>query len=327
METFFLKRTNYSRALVLFFILSFFFLPKSSDAYTKTNINVTPQNDFVVEPGKTEVFLNPGEDVVKNISITNRINKTVRFKLTTEDFIGTNDAKQPVVLLGDTNSPYSLKDFIIPEITEFSLEFGEKISIPVRVSVPLNAEPRGYYGALIISNDPDKLSGENTKETVGQTRIVSRIGSLFLLRINGEGREEGNIEGFKVSGPAQTFYSKRPAGFEIAFKNTGNVHLVPHGTITIKNIFKQVISTLPVDAYFVLPESTRYQEIHWGGGFSVGRYTADLSLYKGYGDEFTESQVSFWIIPWKILLPIAIVILLVVMVLYYVLTRFELRKK
>jgi hypothetical protein len=326
MRTLFIKRT-FNRVLVLFFLLGLFLLPKPSDAYTKTNINVTPQNDFVVEPGKTEVFLNPGENIVKNISITNRINKTVKFKLTTEDFIGTDNAKQPVVLLGDTNSPYSLKDFIIPEITEFSLEFGEKISIPVKVSVPLNAEPRGYYGALIISNDPDKLSPEDSKEAVGQTRIVSRIGSLFLLRINGEGKEEGNIEGFKVIGPDQAFYSERPDGFEIAFKNTGNVHLVPHGTITIRNIFKQVLRTIPVDAYFVLPESTRYQEVHWEDGFSVGRYTANLSLYKGYGEEFTEAQVSFWIIPWKILLPIAIAILLVVMILYYVLTRFELRKK
>lgn len=326
MRTFFKKR-SFKRVLVLFFLLSIFLSPKNSDAYTKTNIAVTPQNDFVVEPGKTEIFLDPGKTIVKNISITNRINKTVKFKLTTEDFVGTDNAKQPVVLLGDTNSPYSLKDFIIPEITEFSLEFGEKISIPVKVSVPLNAEPRGYYGALIISNDPNKPSLENSKEAVGQTRIVSRIGSLFLLRINGEGKEEGNIEDFKVIGPTQTFYSEKPAGFEIAFKNTGNVHLVPHGTITIRNIFKQVLETIPVDAYFVLPESTRYQEIHWGDGFSVGRYTASLSLYKGYGEGFTEAQVSFWVIPWKILLPIAIVILLVVMTLYYILTRFELRKK
>jgi hypothetical protein len=322
----FMKKNTRNAFIISLFVIAFL-LPNFSNAYTKTKVDVTAQNDFVVEPGKTEVFLNPGENMVKNISITNRVNKTVRFKLSTEDFVGTNDAKQPVVLLGDTNSPYSLKDFIIPEIREFSLEFGEKITIPVTVSVPFNAEPRGYYGALIVSNDPDKLTDGEGKEVEGKTRIVSRIGSLFLLKINGEGKEEGNIENFKIIGPTQMFYGSRPAGFEIAYKNTGNVHLVPYGTITIKNIFGQVMNTLPVDAYFVLPDSIRYREVEWSDGFSLGRYTANLSLYKGYNNEFEESKVAFWVIPWKILIPAFVVISLIVALFYYILTRFELRKK
>ena len=331
MMTLFSKKITYSSVVLASVIVGslflIFFLPRYSEAYTKTKTDVAAQNDFVVEPGKTEVLLNPGESMVKNISITNRVNRIVKFKLSAEDFIGTDNPKEPLVLLGDINSPYSLKDFIIPEIKEFSLEFGEKITIPVTVSVPSNAEPKGYYGALIVSNNPEKLEGENSKETEGKTRIISRIGSLFLLRISGEGIEEGNIEDFKIIGPAQMFYSQRPSGFEIAYKNTGNVHLVPYGTITIKNIFGQVINTLPVDAYFVLPDSTRYREINWSDGFSVGRYTANLSLYRGYNNEFVEDKLAFWVIPWKILIPVFAGIILIVSFFYYILTRFELRKK
>lgn len=301
--------------------------PKFSLAFQKSKMEMVPQNDFVVEPGKTEVFLNPGDNMVKNITITNRINKTVRFKLTTEDFVGTNDPKQPVLLLGDDHSPYSLKDFIVPEIQEFSLELGEKITIPITISVPTNAEPRGYYGALIVSNDPDKLEGENSQEIEGKTRIISRIGSLFLLKINGEGKEEGNIEEFKLIGPEQTFYSERPEGFEIAYKNTGNVHLVPYGTIAIKNIFGKIVKTLPVDAYFVLPDSIRYREIKWEDGFSLGRYTANIHLNKGYNNEYQDMKLAFWVIPWKILIIAFIALALIIGALYYLLTRFELRKK
>ena len=321
-----MKKITYS-IIVLFFVAVSFVLPQNTFAYTKTKLSVTPQNDFVVEPGKTEISLNPGESFTKNIKITNRVEKVVKFKLSTEDFVGTNDSNQPVVLLGDSNSPYSLKDFITPEIKEFSLEFGEQITIPVTISVPKNAEPRGYYGALIVSNDPDKIEGENSKETEGKTRIVSRIGSLFLLKINGEGKFEGSLENFKAIGPEQIFYSERPSGFEIAFKNTGNVHLIPYGMVTIKNIFGQVMDTIPVDAYFVLPESIRYREALWEDGFSLGRYTANLSLYKGYGDENLEAKIAFWIIPWKILTITFIGIVLIVSALYYVLTRFELKKK
>ena len=313
--------------VIIFAVVGVFSLPQSSEAYTKTKTNVTVENDFIVEPGKTEIYLNPGENTVKTISVTNRVNKTVNFKLSTEDFVGTDDPNQPVVLLGDTNSPSSLKDFIVPEITQFSLDFGEKITIPVTISVPSNAEPRGFYGALIVSNDPDKLSPEAIKDTAGQTRIISRIGSLFLLRINGEGIEQGNLESFKLIGPSQTFYSTRPTGFEIAYKNTGNVHLVPYGTITIKNIFGQIIETLPADAYFVLPSSIRYRDVNWRSGFSLGRYTATLILNKGYNNEYVNSTIAFWVIPWKILIPVFLGIMLLIALVYYVLTRFELRKK
>ena len=313
--------------IIIFIIFGSVIAPRYSLAFEKSKIDMIAQNDFVVEPGKTEVFLNPGDSMVKNIIITNRINKTVRFKLSTEDFVGTDDPKQPVTLLGDDHSPYSLKDFIVPEINEFSLELGEKIIIPVTVSIPKNAEPRGYYGALIVSNDPDNQEGQNPKDVEGKTRIISRIGSLFLLKINGEGKEEGAVENFKLIGPQKLFYETRPEGFEIAYKNTGNVHLVPYGMVTIKNMFGKVVNTLPVDAYFVLPDSTRYIEVSWTEGFALGRYTAHLSLNKGYGNEYENIDLSFWVLPWKILLMGFAGIALIVALIYYFLTRFELRKK
>lgn len=296
-------------------------------AFEKTKGNMVAQNDFVVEPGKTEIFVNPGDSVTKNITITNRIGKTVKFKLTTEDMVGTNDSTSPIKLLGDEVGPYSVKNFIEPEINEFSLDLGEKITIPVKVSIPLDAEPRGYYGALIVSNEPEILGGEQSTETEGKALLVSRIGSLFLLRINGEGKEAGNLEDFKIIGPKKTFYEKRPNGFEISFKNTGNVHLVPHGKITIKNILGKNVGEIPVDAYFSLPDSIRYREVLWGEGTGLGRYTANLSLYPGFGNKNQEVSISFWIIPWKILVTTFVGLVIFISLVYYVLTRFELKKK
>lgn len=296
-------------------------------AFEKIKMEIEPKNDFVLEPGKTEIFVNPGETVTKNVTITNRIGKTVKFNLTTEDMVGTNDPLSPIKLLGDEVGPYSVKNFMIPEISEFSLDLGERITIPVKVSVPLDAEPRGYYGALVVSNEPGVLSEEQSKETEGKTRLVSRIGSLFLLRINGEGKESGNLEDFKTIGPKQTFYENRPSGFEIAFKNSGNVHLVPHGLITIRNILGKTVGEIPVDAYFSLPDSIRYREVLWEAGTGLGRYTANLSLFPGYGNENQERSISFWVIPWKILVLTFIGLVIFISLIYYILTRFEFKKK
>jgi len=309
------------------FLLAVFSIVGVALAFEKTKIDLPAQNDFVVEPGKTEIFLNPGEVVTKNITITNRIGKNVKFKLTTEDMIGTSDSLSPIKLLGDEKGPYSVKNFIEPEISEFSLDLGEKIVIPVKVSVPLDAEPRGYYGALIVSNEPEILGETQSKETEGKARLVSRIGSLFFLRINGEGKEAGTLEDFKIIGPSKSFYQNRPKGFEISFKNTGNVHLVPHGKVTIRNIFGKSVGEIPVDAYFSLPDSIRYREVFWTEGTGLGRYTAHLSLFPGFGNENQESSVAFWIIPWKILVATFVGLVILISFVYYILTRFELKKK
>ena len=310
-------------------ILGIFIFPGLSLAYQKTQLDIEFQNDFVVEPGKTEIFLNKGESVVKNIIVTNRIRRQVSFRLSTEDLVGTTDPSQPVILMGDTDGPYSLRDFIEPEIYEFILEPGERIIIPVKVSIPIDAEPRGYYGALIVSSESDL--DENDKEASGaqgKTKIISRIGSLFLVKINGQGQAEGRLEDFKISGPLQKFYSSAPESFEIAYENTGNVHLVPYGKISINNLIGRTIDQIAVDAYFVLPDSIRYREVFWqDAGFMLGRYKAELSLYKGYNNEYESAEVVFWVLPWKVVVPVFIGLVLLISIVYYVLTRFEIKKK
>jgi hypothetical protein len=320
---------NYSLKKIIFYIFFIFlvFGYRDTFAFVKAKLDIQAQNDFVVEPGKTEIVLDPGQSVEKYVTITNRIGRSINFKLSAEDLIGTDDKNQPVVLLGNDKGPYSLKDFIVPEIREFTLALGEKITIPVTISIPLAAEPRGYYGALIVTNDPVNNPTGQVQDTESKTRLISRIGSLFLVRVNGEGKQEGSLSDFKLIGPHQSFYEKRPQGFEIAFKNTGNVHLVPYGKITIKNMFRKDVAELPVDAYFALPDSTRYREITWNDGFGFGRYTANLSLYKGYGNEYDSSHISFWILPWKILLVSFVALVILVSFFYYISTRFELRKK
>lgn len=290
----------------------------------RSQLNVDNENDFVVEPGKTEIFLNPGESIKKNVSITNRSNRKVSFSIKIEDFVGTEDSNDPIKLLGDEAGAYSLKNLVKPEIEEFTLEFGEKITIPVEVSIPTTAEPRGYYGAIVISNKPDieaQASGASGAE--GKTRLISRIGSLLLVRVNGLGNESGRLEDLKILGPKKWFYEKKPTGFEILFRNDGNVHLVPYGKIFIKNMLGKTVDELPVDAYFALPDSLRYREVQWTDGFAFGRYTANLSLYRGYGNKFDEDKVVFWILPWKILLAIFAGLY----VLYFISRKFEFRRK
>lgn len=306
----------------------------SSAEVTRTKLNgVEVNNDFAVGPGKTEVSVNPGETITKNISITNRVDEKVDFNLTVEDFVGSDDPSKSVVLLGeDKRSPYSLADLIEPEIDSFSLEFGERITIPVTIKIPEDAEPRGYYGAVLVANDPEEEIDPDTGEPVvqGKTRIISRVGSLFLVRVNGEVEESGQLQDFDLIEPVQSVYSSKPKGFEVTFKNDGTVHLVPYGEISVTNLLGKEVTRLPLDAYFVLPESTRSRQVFWSNDFfGIGRYEATLSMYRGYGstDDLEGMAVTFWILPWKILLGVFVAVVVLITLIYYVASRFELKRK
>lgn len=299
-----------------------FLMPGFASAYSVQQLSLGPRGDFILEPGKTEIFLKPGETTVKNISITSRIEGVSHFSIGIEDFTGSHDASRAVVLLGDAEGPYSLRDYLKPEITEFSLELGEKITIPVEVSIPDDAEPGGVYGAVLIKSDP-RDSGDGS----GQAKVVSRLGSLFLVKIEGDAKEEGSVLDFRAKSPQRWFYERGPIYFEILFENTGSVHLVPYGDIQIYNTFGTLVDDLPINAYFALPDSLRFREVQWPQETLLGRYTAKLSMNPGYGDDNEIREISFWVLPWKVVLGSFVGLFFVIYLFYFIGSRFEFKRK
>lgn len=293
-----------------------------AQAATTTQRSIEPNGDFIIGPGKTEISLEPGESTSRTITVTNRTGETNTFEVELEDFTAASGTTETVELLGDQRGPASLIDLLNPEIDEFTLEQGEEITFQVDVSAPANAEPGGRYGAVIISNAPDETQ-------TGTARLTTRVASLFLVRIEGDIEESGEVTDFRVAGPSSIFLRDNgPDQFELLFENTGNVHLTPYGQIVVENTFGQTVNTLPIDAYFALPDSTRYRAIaNAGDALRIGRYTANLQLNRGYGSSTDYRTVSYWVIPWRILLGALFVIFLISAIVRWFKNRFELKRK
>ena len=302
-------------------------VPARALAYDITSLSVEDRSDFVLEPGKSEIFLNPGESVTKYIYVTNRIKGATKFKVEVEDFVGSRNPNQTVVLLGNGKALNSSIDYIQPDTKEFTLNFGQKIAIPVKVSLPNNVAPGGYYGSVLISNEPEVISGVQKDTTQNFTRVISRLGTLFFIRAKGAAKESGNLEDFRIAGEKQAFYEKGPLSFEILFNNDGNVHLVPYGNISVTNIFGHSIAELPVDAYFALPNSLRFRNVLLPNEFLIGRYTAKIHLNRGYKNLLDEKTITFWVLPWKLVLGIVFGVLIVITVSIFIFKNFELKKK
>ena len=102
-------------------VLAFSFIPTAS-AITITDTSAEIRDDFVVGPAKTELFLKRGEKASRSLSVVNRTDREQTFTVEIEDFTGSRDLKQAVVLLGNDKGPYSLKDYIKPEKDSFRLK-------------------------------------------------------------------------------------------------------------------------------------------------------------------------------------------------------------
>jgi len=293
-------------------------------AYMIEELNFSNEGDIVIGPGKTEVFMNPGTQYTKEIIVSNRSGMDKIIDISVEDFEGSVDANGSIKFLGDTKSPYSLKDYVKPEINQITLHHGQRLRLPVEISVPDGVEPGGLYGAVMISASNIKGEDQTTVSAAsGKVAVITRVASLFFVRVNGDALEEGALKDFKTD---KNFYEKGPVTFKIINENTGNVHLSPYGTIDIKNILGAQVGSVELDPWFVMPKSLRTREVKWNTNFLFGRYTAVVTLNRGYEDIIDKASFTFWVIPWKLVAIAVIGLILFLLFIIWLITHLEFKK-
>ncbi len=298
----------------------------SAQGITRESVGAGDYGDFVVGPGKVELPLNPGETRVVEMTVTNRMGEERLFNIEVEDAAGSRDASRPIVLLGDDTGPYTLKDYLSVPEWSFRLKAGERARIPVTISIPADSEPGGRYGSVLVTttsvgNDPELASDARSGSV-----IISRIGTLFFITTPGKVELEGQLEQFSTT-PEKKVYNSGPINFAILFENAGSIHLNPYGAISITNMLGEEVGFVELDPWYALPQSLRYREVEWGREFLFGRYTATLELNRGYNDIVDTSTVTFWVLPVHIVGPLVGGLVLIVLMIRYMATRFEFRRK
>jgi hypothetical protein len=318
---------SYSKFLILALSVSGLLLySHPAKALEIKDATVEVRNDFVLEPAKTEISVKPGDKITKTLSIVNRTDSEKLFSIDVEDFKGSQDPKQVVVLLGSDKGPYSLKDFIKPEVKTFKLKSKQRANINIQFSIPLDAEPGGLYGSVLVSSSSEGTGGQDLTDA----KTVSRLGALYFVRVAGNVKEDAHLADFRME-DGKSVYEKGPYNFEALFENNSSVHLTPSGKVIIKNIIGKKVAELDVTPFFSLPDSLRAAQISWDdSGFAFGRYTVTINLNRGYKsspDVVDSKTIVFWILPWKILVAIVIAILLVALLLRIILRSFEIRRR
>ncbi len=304
-------------------------LQPESNGYTIEALQIPqgkPPSDFVVGPGKTELIIKPGESKITEILVSNRTGQTRTFNFEVEDAQGSNDLTKSVVLLGSDTGPYTLKDYVHLPQKSIVLQNNQRARIPVTITVPKDAEAGGRYGSVLVTTATKDASTGDESGMSPSSAIVSRIGTLFFLTIPGETNIEGNLHSFTTLS-LKKFFTEGPIKFQILFDNKGDLHLNPYGDVRIKNFAGEEVGFVELDPWFALPRSTRAREVEWTRDLLIGRYTATANINRGYDDIIDTQTIYFWVLPWKIIGSVFVILFVIFFCIRFFTKTFEFKRK
>ncbi len=278
-----------------------------------------------IAPPLLELSANPGATINTQISIRNIAKGKLLVNGKVNDFEANGEDGNPKVILDENETnPYSIKSWV-GSLSELTLAPKQINNLKVVIRIPSNAAPGGYYGVIRFTALPPELKGTGVS-------LSASIGVLVLLRVNGAVKEGMGVKEFSVNkfGQAGTFFETAPLNFVERLENTGNIHEQPTGKITITDMFGRKVANVNVNMppRNVLPHSTRkftqpLDSSVIGNRILFGRYTAKLSVVYGDNKQTLTKTISFWVIPYRL---IGLIVLLIVTIgagLYYLIRRYN----
>ena len=290
-------------------------------------VNAEAGQALSISPPLRDIQATPGQTVKVAIKITNISNDTVRLRPAANDF-GANgeDGEADIIFDEEAPSDYSLKNWIaLP--ADFILASKESKDLEVPINVPQDAEPGGHYATI-------RFSGESVSQQKNGVGLSISIGTLVFLQVSGDAHDSAKVEEFfSATGQAQKtgFFDHGPISFTERIKSDGNVHVKPTGTIDIYDLFGRKIESIRVNGNpddpknaprSVLPGSIRRFEQTFDKGWLFGRYEARLNLAYGNNKQLT-SSISFWVMPYKVVVLIIVVVGLLAGAIWFGLRRYR----
>ncbi len=278
---------------------------------------------FQISPVLLELNADPGKSYTINLKLKNTTSGSLLAKAQVNDFGAKNESGDPEIFLQDSpeNQTFSMRHWVA-SIPNNLFKTQESKVIPVTINVPGDAEPGGHYGVVRFSGVPPEL--ENDDSAVA---LSASIGTLVLIRVSGNVKESAQIASFYASQNEyqRSFFERGPLTFVERIQNTGNIHVKTKGTVEVKNLFGKTVASLPVNdpPKNVLPKSIRRFEQTWNKPWLIGRFKAKLQLTYGNSGQNLAREITFWIIPWKLLFAILALVITVILLFGFTLKRYN----
>jgi hypothetical protein len=289
------KRVQANVRMVVAMIVTlavFVVLFAGSSAFAATNT----ANTLKVSPVRTDVEIKPGESKTVKTTVTNLTDAPITIAPIENDFVAGDERGTPALILdADKFAPtHSLKRFMTP-LKNVTIPAGQAKNIEVVITVPANAQPGGYFGAVRFA--PASPDGG------GQVNLSGSVASLILMTVPGPAVEKLNLTDFQIqqNGVSGTnFRTPNNLQATVRFENKGSVQLGPFGKVSVKQGDKVVYASdfndkTPRD--MTLPDSARRWDIPLKNIGTFGKYEVTAVFTYGTKNQTIEVTKSFWVIP------------------------------
>ncbi len=284
------NRTNYIAISLTILILSAVFLGILYAQNANRGLSVSPSN--------FEISANPGDQVVKSITLQNLTDQDFDIGVDRRNFTAKGEEGSVDLTTNDTG--FALSSWISVTPTRTNIPSNGKTTFRLTVSIPKNAEPGGHFGSIVFRTIP--------KANLNQTGALlsQEIGALLLVKVAGEVKENAAMEEFSAN---KMFYEWGPVTFTARIKNDSLVHIKPEGSIVIEGMFGQKDS-IAFDTRNVLPQATRKILTTWNKSLLIGKYKANILLVYGDHNQTIAATTEFWAFPVRLFLILLVVLFL-----------------
>jgi len=304
----------------------------------KVKADTADDFSLIVTPSPIIAEVTPGQSKEIDLKIYNQGINTENLQITPVSF--TYNSTTGKIQLNNTPPP-DIGSWLSFDSQKFAIPSNQSYTEKINLSVPQDAQ-FSYSLALVINRQggaalPKTGSAYNGSVAVFTLVNVDRPGVVSKL----------SLVKFSVS---HHVYEWLPANISVRLKNSGNSIIAPAGNIFISRspVSAKSIDTLTFNSSggYVLPNTSRTFNSSWSNGFPVyttvlnsngtankqkltwnwsnlgkfriGKYYASLVgfYFDGQRDVPIEAEVSFWVIPWKLILVVLIIVLLVIYGIY-----------
>jgi hypothetical protein len=242
------------------------------------------------------------------VFITNNSNKVQDYAFSVVDFGSLNNTGG-IVFAGAQQSSFiqkhGLRSWLSIDPASISIEPGKTVDITARIVNDDSLAPGGHYAAVVASVVGDINVQENG------VSISQKLTSLVFATKTGGEKYDLSLKKIAYTSP----WSKLPKNVKLQFANNGNVHVVPRGTVELRNntghtVAKGIINEA---SSYVLPESERDiivalkpagKQLNLPGGYNI----VTTYRYDGY-DNYAMKSLGLRYIPWEALIIFLIIIM------------------
>jgi hypothetical protein len=300
--------------------------------------NSTNGSLLTTSPISVDLSAKPGTSVSTTLQVENNSTQAETINVSLEKFKAAGENGQATIYKPSATDN-SMKWVHFSE-TSIQAEPNVWNQVTVTINVPSSAH-LGYYYAVLF--EPQTATAVKGKATVKSANAI-----FMLLNTSAESGNEMRRLIVSSFTSQKSIYEYLPTTFTVTVQNTGNIYLAPQGDVFISRTKNgKPIATLPINSGQgnILPNTNRQFDASWADGFPVfqtkkingqvvsnskgqpiqqlewntssslskfrfGKYYAYLAIvYNNGTTDITQNAViSFWVIPWKLILLVILVI-------------------